>query len=158
MALFHDFGFRGIGQKLSTLVKGTGDAGRGTGDEENGERGEGREERGESTLHPSSLITGSILSRPPPPSPDPHPPSPVPRPPSPVLTHLVDTPEAFEAFLAQLGQQESFSFDTETTSIRPRWAKLVGMSFAWNDREAWYLPLRARKANGILMPRQPSPP
>ena len=56
--------------------------------------------------------------------------------------HLINTPELFEDFLAQLREQKSFSFDTETTDIRPRFAELVGLSFAWNDREAWYLPVR----------------
>jgi DNA polymerase-1 len=77
-------------------------------------------------------------------------PRPAPR--APVLIHLVDTPAAFEAFLAQLHQQKSFSFDTETTSVWPRWARLVGMSFAWNDAEAWYLPLRAPEAERHLEP------
>jgi DNA polymerase-1 len=70
----------------------------------------------------------------------------------PFIPHLIDTPEAFEAFLDQLRQQTSFSLDTETTSIWPRWAKLVGMSLAWNDREAWYLPLRAPEAERHLDP------
>ena len=78
--------------------------------------------------------------------------------PAPVLTHLVDTPAAFEAFLAQLRQQKSFSFDTETTSVWPRWARLVGMSFAWNDTEAWYLPLRGPRLSGIWSPRPSWPP
>ncbi|MEN6367212.1 MAG: DNA polymerase I, partial [Thermoguttaceae bacterium] len=50
----------------------------------------------------------------------------------------------------QLRGQTSFSFDTETTDVRPRWAQLVGMSFAWNDREAWYLPLRAPEGDPHL--------
>ena len=33
--------------------------------------------------------------------------------------------------------------DTETTSVWPRWAEIVGISAAWNDHEGWYLPLRA---------------
>ena len=57
--------------------------------------------------------------------------------------HLVDTPEAFDAFLAQLRRQKSISLDTETTNVWPRWAKLVGISLCWNETEAWYLPLRA---------------
>ena len=70
----------------------------------------------------------------------------------PFTAHLVDTPEAFDAFLAQLRQQKSFSLDTETTSVRPRWAKLVGMSFAWNEHEAWYLPLRSPEGEPHLDP------
>ena len=57
--------------------------------------------------------------------------------------HLVDTPEKLAAFLAELRQQPCISVDTETTSVRPRWAEIVGMSLAWNDRGGWYLPFRA---------------
>lgn len=64
----------------------------------------------------------------------------------------VDTPELFEAFLAQLKQQKRFSVDTETTHIWPRWAQLVGLSFAWNDGEGWYLPLRAPEGQPTLDP------
>jgi DNA polymerase-1 len=56
--------------------------------------------------------------------------------------HLVNTPELFESFLAQLRGQPRLSFDTETTDIRPRFAELVGMSFAWNNEEAWYVAVR----------------
>jgi len=57
--------------------------------------------------------------------------------------HLVDTSEAFEAFLAELKKQKSISLDTETTNIMPRWAELVGLSFSWEENEAWYLPVRS---------------
>ncbi len=56
--------------------------------------------------------------------------------------HLVDTSESFDDFLAKLSAQNCFSFDSETTSVRPRFAKIVGLSFCWNEAEAWYLPLR----------------
>jgi DNA polymerase I len=120
LALFHDFGFRSVGQKLTALVKATTEGGRG--------KGEGGEGPANSKSKIENLKS-EIL-----------PPSPVP--PSPFTAHLIDTPEAFDAFFAQLAQQKSISIDTETTSVWPRWAKLVGMSMAWNDREAWYLPFR----------------
>jgi DNA polymerase-1 len=134
LALFHDFGFRGIGQKLTALVRGMGAGEPGTGDDAERERGEGSEER-----ETPSRVSSSLSPLPSPLSPS-----------VPFTAHLVDTPEAFEAFLAQLRQQKSFSFDTETTSVWPRWAKLVGMSFAWNEQEAWYLPLRAPEADRHL--------
>jgi len=64
---------------------------------------------------------------------------------------LVDTPEALEAFVEQLRRQKCISLDTETKNIStrwhnevwPRWAEIVGLSFAWKDDEAWYLPVRA---------------
>ena len=57
--------------------------------------------------------------------------------------HLVDTSEKFAAFCAELRRQTRVSVDTETTSVWPRWAEIVGLSAAWNDHEGWYLPLRA---------------
>lgn len=56
---------------------------------------------------------------------------------------VVDTPAAFEAFLAELQHQRRFSFDTETTHLNPACADLVGMSFCWQDGVAYYLPVRA---------------
>ncbi len=66
---------------------------------------------------------------------------------------LVDTPEALEAFLTELGTQKCISFDTETTNIWPRWAEIVGYSFAWKDNEAWYLPVRAPEGEPCLDPK-----
>jgi len=65
---------------------------------------------------------------------------------------LVDTPEALETFLGQLFGQKCISLDTETTNIWPRWAEIVGLSFAWTDDEAWYLPLRAPAGERCLDP------
>jgi len=60
-----------------------------------------------------------------------------------VPCRVVDTPEAFGAFLAELRKQSRIAVDSETTNVWPRWAEIVGLSFAWNDDEAWYLPIRA---------------
>jgi DNA polymerase-1 len=70
-----------------------------------------------------------------------------------VRYHLVDTPELFEAFLVQFRRQKCVSLDTETTNIRPRWAEIVGYSFAWQDDEAWYLPVRAPEGEACLDPK-----
>ncbi|MGD9126960.1 MAG: DNA polymerase I, partial [Planctomycetia bacterium] len=66
------------------------------------------------------------------------------------IAKLVDTPEKFEEFFKELQKQKSFSFDTETTHLWPRWAKLVGMSFCWNDNEAYYLPVEAPEGQDRL--------
>ncbi len=74
--------------------------------------------------------------------------------------HLVDTPETFETFLEQLREQKCFSIDTETKNISqqwsskgwPRWAEIVGLSFAWRDDEAWYLPIRGPEGDRCLDP------
>ena len=57
--------------------------------------------------------------------------------------HLVNTPELFEKFSEQLKQCSRFSLDLETTSASPMAAKIVGLSFSWQEKEAWYLPVRA---------------
>jgi len=71
--------------------------------------------------------------------------------------HVVDTAEKFEDFLQQLKRQSEFSFDTETAAIArqfdatmPRYVNIVGMSFAWNDAEAFYLPLRGPLGAQVL--------
>jgi len=66
--------------------------------------------------------------------------------------HLVDTPAKLDRFLKGLRRQKCISLDTETTDVRPRWAKIVGYSFAWNDKEAWYLPVRAPGGEARLDP------
>ncbi len=66
--------------------------------------------------------------------------------------HTVDTPKALESFVAELGRQKLISLDTETTSLRPRRAEIVGYSFAFKDDEAWYLPVRAPEGETCLDP------
>jgi len=98
LALFQEFGFRNIGQKLDTLA-------------------------GKPESQPPAVEA---------------------------KYRLVATAEAFDAFLAELSRQKCISLDTETTSIWPRWAELVGYSFAWKDDEAWYLPVRAPEGEPCL--------
>jgi DNA polymerase-1 len=50
-------------------------------------------------------------------------------------------PAEQETLAALLARQSSFSFDTETDSINPLEAHLVGMSFAVEEGEAWYVPV-----------------
>ena len=57
--------------------------------------------------------------------------------------HLVDTAEGFEGFLKKLARQKVFALDTETTSVNPTAAELVGLSFCWDGVDAYYLPIRA---------------
>ncbi len=49
--------------------------------------------------------------------------------------------KAFEAWLEKLSKSEEFAFDTETTSLDPMHAKLVGVSFSVKPGEAAYVPL-----------------
>jgi len=47
----------------------------------------------------------------------------------------------FQNLLNALSTAPEFSFDTETTSLDPLQAELVGISFALQPKSAWYLPL-----------------
>ncbi len=51
------------------------------------------------------------------------------------------TDEALQTWLDKLNKAELICFDTETTSLDPMLAKLVGMSFSIKASEAAYLPL-----------------
>jgi len=55
---------------------------------------------------------------------------------------LIDTQEQFDELIAELKKQKLFAFDTETTSIQPCRADLVGISFCWIPHKAFYLPVR----------------
>ena len=54
---------------------------------------------------------------------------------------LVQTQEQLESMLAALHEAGSFAFDTETTSLDPMRANLVGLSFATAPGNAWYVPV-----------------
>ncbi|MBX0334428.1 DNA polymerase I [Pontibacter sp. HSC-14F20] len=55
--------------------------------------------------------------------------------------HLIDTPALRQSLIRYLQKQQEFSFDTETSSIDPITAKLVGMSFSYLPGEAYYVPV-----------------
>ena len=52
---------------------------------------------------------------------------------------------AMDLFLGQLMQQTSVCFDTETTSINPLVAELVGIAFSWEDKKGFYIPFPEEK-------------
>ncbi len=55
---------------------------------------------------------------------------------------LIDTPERLDQLAATLRTLKRFAFDTETTSLRPREADLVGIAIAWEAGQACYIPVR----------------
>jgi DNA polymerase-1 len=55
--------------------------------------------------------------------------------------HLVDTPELRRSLIHYLSQQDTFCFDTETTSIDAVSAELVGLAFSYRKGEAFYVPV-----------------
>ena len=52
---------------------------------------------------------------------------------------LVDDGKKFDKFLRELKKQREFAFDTETSSLDPLTAELLGISFSWKRGEAYYI-------------------
>ncbi|WP_415258587.1 DNA polymerase I [Thauera phenylacetica] len=65
---------------------------------------------------------------------------------TPVYLPILDW-STFDTWLAKISAAALTAFDTETTSLDPMAAKLVGMSFAVEPGEAAYLPLAHRAAD-----------
>lgn len=53
---------------------------------------------------------------------------------------LIDSEDKIQALIADLETRKSWCFDTETTSLAPIDAELVGISFSWKKHQASYLP------------------
>lgn len=60
--------------------------------------------------------------------------------------YLVDTPELRTSLAHFLSIQDEFCFDTETTSVNPEEAELVGIAFSYQLKEAYYVPIPADQA------------
>lgn len=65
--------------------------------------------------------------------------------------------KARELFLQQLMNQESVCFDTETTSLNPLDAELIGIAFSWQEGKGYYWPFpedqkAVRKELSLLRP------
>jgi len=56
---------------------------------------------------------------------------------------MVQTDKEMEALCVELCAQQSVCFDTETTGIDPLLSELVGLSFAFREGEAYYVPVSA---------------
>ena len=56
---------------------------------------------------------------------------------------ILNSDAAIQRFLEKVKEKKSVAFDTETTGIDPLQAELVGMSFALEPEEAYYLPIPA---------------
>lgn len=68
---------------------------------------------------------------------------------------LINEKEQFLEFLAELEKCDRFVFDSETTSVDPMRAELVGLSFSWEEGVAYYLPVKGPENltdNTIVLP------
>ncbi len=55
--------------------------------------------------------------------------------------HTILTQDQFDAFFTRLNKADHFVIDTETTSIDYRIAQIVGLVFAFDAKDAFYIPL-----------------
>ncbi len=62
---------------------------------------------------------------------------------------LIDTNDAFELLLKEIEQADMVSLDTETTSIDPLTAELVGISICVNVEKAYYITVGHALANNL---------
>ena len=63
---------------------------------------------------------------------------------------LVNTPETFAAFLAELKQQKLFAFDTETDALGAMASNIVGMSFSWKPKTGFYVAIAGPLGEKVL--------
>jgi len=68
--------------------------------------------------------------------------------------HLVNTEAALKSLIAELEQQSLLIFDTETTSLNPLDAELVGISLAGQGEEAWYIAINHVDEDNNRLPDQ----
>jgi DNA polymerase-1 len=61
----------------------------------------------------------------------------------------VTTNEDFDELVRELEQAEEFAIDLETTSLDPRDAEIVGLSFSFIDHQAWYIPVGHTSDTGL---------
>ncbi len=62
----------------------------------------------------------------------------------------VRTREQLDELVRALDRAGVFAIDTETTALRPMKARLAGLSFAVEEGEAWYVPVRAPEGESHL--------
>ena len=161
--LCQEFGFRRLADRARRL------AGRAAGDELSATAAANSLLTGErrSPAFPKSRASGERTSSNPPITITDRSPSPITDHRSPITVHrsqtpddrlqtadyrTVATPQELEQLVRDLSQQQRISVDTETTSTNPRWAEIVGYSFAWNPGLAYYIPVRAPAGEPQLDP------
>lgn len=66
----------------------------------------------------------------------------------------IDTCEKLDELIAEIRKCGRVSFDTETTSLNPRGAKIVGYAFAWKEGEGYYVPVRTPQGDPCLNPEE----
>jgi len=68
--------------------------------------------------------------------------------------HLVDTGKALNELVEELKSVKKLSVDTETTSSDPEKASLIGLSFSFKEKEAYYVPCASPEHEGKGLERE----
>ncbi|HEU5040591.1 MAG TPA: DNA polymerase I, partial [Gemmatimonadales bacterium] len=68
---------------------------------------------------------------------------------------ILDDPDALPAVMARLRAAPLVAIDTETSSVEPHQAELIGLSLAASPSEVWYLPFGHRPPSGELAAPEP---
>ncbi|HJO81714.1 MAG TPA: DNA polymerase, partial [SAR202 cluster bacterium] len=66
---------------------------------------------------------------------------------------IVDDDARLDELVSELNRPEGFSFDTETDSIDPMAANLVGLSFSNSPNKGWYVPVGHAEGKQLAMDR-----
>ena len=64
---------------------------------------------------------------------------------------IIKDEEVFKNFYAKLKLQKIFAFDTETTGLDVLTKKLLGLSFCWQAKEAYYIQMGDKKFNDLVL-------
>lgn len=64
---------------------------------------------------------------------------------------LIDTEEKISVFLEKIKTQKIFALDTETTSTEPMEAELVGLSFSWQEKQGFYIPVPKERKEALKL-------
>lgn len=64
---------------------------------------------------------------------------------------IIQNQEEFEELIKRLSEQKLFSFDIEATSKKPDEAEIVGISFSFKEKEAFYCPFNHRKEKNLSL-------
>ncbi len=73
------------------------------------------------------------------------------RSPDPGAFELIDTPAALERVARELTQQPAYCVDTETTSVNPVDADLVGIALSWEVGRGCYIPVQSVFGQALTM-------
>lgn len=64
--------------------------------------------------------------------------------------HVIDTPERFAEFLPKFLAQKRIFVDTETTSVDPVRADIVGWAISWEEGSGYYIPVQGPPGQAVL--------